>query len=480
MQPPQCQPDGGGHHWNGAGGGALRAERPADVLPGLGAVADQPHDVVGDGRHRQPLHRGLQLELQTLAPVHGAQQRLAALLLLDFDPRAQQVADARHPLRQGVLPPGGPGAGTARGRQPPLQEFAHGLQARQARLGNVGNAPVHQLEVRHAGGKTRMGGGVLAFHGAGQFGQAVQQLRLVVARGLANGAGQPSQFALGMGQHGRCLPRRRQTEQRSHAVGIDFQQLLHQPAQPARCHGACQQHHARKAVGMQRKVGVDLTVPVGDGGGDQSVLVQDMPHQRRAAEFMGGQHPQVQAGQALAGQARQPLLRHQLQRGRRVAVAKALHIDRPQKTPAHKLGMQFPADAKRPEVHAQMGGGGVGLRQVVVAQQGANMCPAGIALRPVAHHHHMRDGQGSRHGFRRTGVNFVVQHGALRMAGNDWHASPQDPNCDSPKKAKRRHKGAVLQQPGRLLFDESLFPLVLDRRQQHDDQQQRSRRQQTG
>jgi hypothetical protein len=119
----------------------------------FGQVADQPDDVVGDGRHRQPFHRGLQLELQVLALVHGGQQGLAALLLLDLDPRAQQVAHARDALRQGVLPARGPLAGAARGRQTPVHELANGLHAGQARFGDVLNTRVHQLKVRGAGRK---------------------------------------------------------------------------------------------------------------------------------------------------------------------------------------------------------------------------------------------------------------------------------------------------------------------------------------
>ena len=59
-------------------------------------MVNQAHDVVGDGCHRKALNGRLELQLQALAPVHGGQQFLAALLLLDFDPGAKQVRSEEH------------------------------------------------------------------------------------------------------------------------------------------------------------------------------------------------------------------------------------------------------------------------------------------------------------------------------------------------------------------------------------------------
>ena len=94
------------------------------VSNGLGSDA---FCILWDGKE---LH-GLQFELQALARIHRAQQCLAALLLLDFHPRPQKVADARDALRQRILPPGCPLAGAACGAEPPVHKFPDGLQARE-------------------------------------------------------------------------------------------------------------------------------------------------------------------------------------------------------------------------------------------------------------------------------------------------------------------------------------------------------------
>lgn len=90
------QADGSGNVW--------RLD-PAYCLAGLGQMLDQSHDVVGDSRHRQAFNGRLQLQLQALPFVHGAQKLLAVLLLLEGDPGAQQVAHARDAFRQRGLSP---------------------------------------------------------------------------------------------------------------------------------------------------------------------------------------------------------------------------------------------------------------------------------------------------------------------------------------------------------------------------------------
>jgi hypothetical protein len=59
----------------------------------------------------------------------------------------------------------------------------------------------------------------------------------------------------------------------------------------------------------------------------------------------------------------------------------------------------------------------VGIRhwQVVIAQQGTNMRAARLALVGITHHHDVGNGQWRFHGFRRTGVDFIVQRCPLRM-----------------------------------------------------------------
>ena len=95
VQAAQRPPDTEGHHGNGHCSCNFRRQGPAQLLRAFGQVSNQPGDVVGDGRHRQPLHRGLQLQLHALAVVHGGQNFLVALLLFNLYPRAQQVAALR-------------------------------------------------------------------------------------------------------------------------------------------------------------------------------------------------------------------------------------------------------------------------------------------------------------------------------------------------------------------------------------------------
>jgi hypothetical protein len=136
-----------------------------------------------------------------------------------------------------------------------------------------------------------MRGSVLALHLAGQPGQAVQQGRLVLARGTANGLRQFGQFALRKGQYAGGFPRGGQAQQGGHAVGFDLQQALHQAAQAARRHAAGQQHHARAAVGVQGEIGVHLTVAIGHGGGHQGVFLQHMLDQGRPIKTVNRQDP---------------------------------------------------------------------------------------------------------------------------------------------------------------------------------------------
>jgi hypothetical protein len=52
-------------------------------------------DVVGDGRHRQPLDRLLQPQLDAPALVHRVKQVPVLILDLDLHPRAQEVGGPR-------------------------------------------------------------------------------------------------------------------------------------------------------------------------------------------------------------------------------------------------------------------------------------------------------------------------------------------------------------------------------------------------
>ena len=103
-----------------------------------------------------------------------------------------------------------------------------------------------------------MRGGIFALHLTGQTGQAIQQGRLRVTVGSANGMGQFRQLTLGCRQHRSRLTGRRQAQQGGHAVGFNLQHPLHQSAQTSRRQiDACEQQHARKAIGMNGEVGID-------------------------------------------------------------------------------------------------------------------------------------------------------------------------------------------------------------------------------
>ena len=285
-----------------------------------------------------------------------------------------------------------------------------------------------------------MGRRVLALDLARQLGQPVQQLRLLVRAGHPDRAGQFGQLALGGGQRRRGLARSRKAQQRRHAVGVDLQQALHQPAQPARrknglgvrrraagpgvhgrahsvrVHPAGQQHHAREAVGVQGEVGVDLAQAVGHLRCDQAVLMEQLrirralsgrgagnTHKCRPARHWPGNAASHSCGTdsiAVAG-SRSPNPRR---------------VDGARETPGHEFGVQFPAQAEGAQVHPQVGGLRIGLRQVMVAQQRGQVLAAGLALGGVAQHHDVRDRQRRAHGLGRPGVDLVVQRHALRMA----------------------------------------------------------------
>ena len=355
----------------------------------------------------------MQLELQALTVVHGFQQRLIALLLLDFHARTQQVADAGNPLRQRVLPPHRPLASAACRAEAAVHELTNRLQAGQVRLGNIDDAHVDQLKVGAAGRKPRMAGRVLAFDLPGQPCQPVEQFGLFVAPRAANGFGQPRQLAFGAGQHAGGFTRRWQPHQRRHAVGFDFQQLLHQPAQSALRQTAHQQQHPRKSVRMDGKVGVDLTAAVCHGGRDQRVLLQQPSHHGRTVRRADGHHPDMSAGQATAGQCLQPVTRHDLRGCHRRIAVEGICLKRPDEGPSHKFGVHFPADSVRAQIHPDVGGCGVGHRQMTVTQQRRQVRTAGVALAGIREHHHMGNGDRADHRLGGTGVDFVVQRLAL-------------------------------------------------------------------
>ena len=62
------------------------------------------------------------------------------------------------------------------------------------------------------------------------------------------------QFLFGMRKQGCQLARHRQSQQRHHAVGVDFKQALHQTSGLARRHAVVAQQQAAKSIGMDAEI----------------------------------------------------------------------------------------------------------------------------------------------------------------------------------------------------------------------------------
>src|SRR5438034_1145803 len=117
---------------------------------------------------------------------------MIALPLKAIEPaRAMTRPLPRRPLLSGFNRGRPSGAGGARRRQTPVDEFADGLQAREARLADVVDTAVHQLEIRRARRKARVCRGVLALDFARELRQTIEQLRFLVAARGTDRFGQP-------------------------------------------------------------------------------------------------------------------------------------------------------------------------------------------------------------------------------------------------------------------------------------------------
>ena len=95
MQAAQGLPHAERGHRDGEGGSALGTEGPTEGMRPFSKNAHEADDVVGDCRHRQAFHSRLQLQLKALAAIHGREDVLAALLLLDLHP-----VRSRLPMRE--------------------------------------------------------------------------------------------------------------------------------------------------------------------------------------------------------------------------------------------------------------------------------------------------------------------------------------------------------------------------------------------
>ena len=102
--------------------------RQALIVGGPHQITEQPNDIIGDGRDRETLHRGLQPELQPRARVHRFQEFLVLLLQFDVDAGAQQIGGARQLQRKTRLPILDGDAGAQRRFHSPRQERGPGWQ----------------------------------------------------------------------------------------------------------------------------------------------------------------------------------------------------------------------------------------------------------------------------------------------------------------------------------------------------------------
>ena len=100
--PPPDRKSGDRHE--GRGHDTRFDHHPAAVVGGPDQITEQPNNIIGDGRDRETLHRGLQPELQPRARVHRFQEFLVLLLQFDVDAGAQQIGGARQLQRKTRLP----------------------------------------------------------------------------------------------------------------------------------------------------------------------------------------------------------------------------------------------------------------------------------------------------------------------------------------------------------------------------------------
>lgn len=185
-----------------------------------------------------------------------------------------------------------------------------------------------------------MGCGMLALDLTRQLPQLIQQLRLLVGSGRSDGMGQCGKFALHVAEDNRGLSRFRQSKQCRHAVGLDFQQLLHEAPQGTPGNVAREDAGAREPIVQQREDRVDLGASTRHDGPDECVFVERSPD-GLCRQSATGQHPHLRCGQAAARDSCKPLLGNISRRASRHTVRTAGRL-RARERPRDELSVQFP------------------------------------------------------------------------------------------------------------------------------------------
>ena len=107
---------------------------------------------------------------------------------------------------------------------------------------------------------------MLAGHCGFELGDAVQQLWFFDFACGFHGCQNMQQFLFGAVEKRGQLPGHGQGQQRHHAVGIDFEETLHQSSGLAGVHAVIANQQAAKAIGVNAEIGIGATRTASNGG----------------------------------------------------------------------------------------------------------------------------------------------------------------------------------------------------------------------
>src|SRR5665647_2500180 len=228
---PEHEPDRQHCHRHEQRGGDRYIDRHAFVAQAFEQIAEQPDHIITDGGDRQSFDGRLQAQLQPRAVVHGLEQVAVLPFHFDVHPRAQEIGGAGELCRQVGLPLLGGGAGAHRWRHAPRQERRPGRQRTGLALADRGQAQLHDFVIGAAGAEAEQAGRGAGFQLGRQRGQFVEQAvvvdQFVGAPHFVGDFGEPRLDACDR----RHQPLRfRQAEQRQGAIGLPFDDALHQRA----------------------------------------------------------------------------------------------------------------------------------------------------------------------------------------------------------------------------------------------------------
>ena len=173
--------------------------------------------------------------------------------------------------------------------QPPLHEFAYGLDAVYTPLAQFGDALPDQVVIRPRGAEAIAACGQLSLHLGGELCQAIQQLGLA-GRALSHHLlGNCSEIALCVHKLGADFARHGKREQGEHAIGFDFQQALQHAPGAAPAHAAIEQQKARIAIRMYAEIGKCSRAAVGEMRADQGMTGEMRRDRRDVRRVAAGQ-----------------------------------------------------------------------------------------------------------------------------------------------------------------------------------------------